>query len=71
MKWLIKTEPREGTIRMVKRFAWFPIVVEGYNIWLERYNSYERYTSGYFLYPFDGNPYKVSGRWYTSSRTLI
>ena len=42
VKWKIKT-PQPGDKRIVRRFAWFPVEIEGYKVWLETYETKEEY----------------------------
>jgi hypothetical protein len=44
MRWLIyATEPREGTLRKTRKFAFFPTrTSDGFRVWLEFYELVER-----------------------------
>ena len=46
VKWKIKT-PQPGDKRIVRRFAWFPVEIEGYKVWLETYETKEEYLKVY------------------------
>lgn len=43
MRWKL---PNNGDIRVRTKFAWFPIEVQGYKLWLELYEVKEMYVSG-------------------------
>lgn len=45
MKWRIpdNTPPKEGDVRLTRRFAWKPTQIGRVYVWLERYEVEERY----------------------------
>lgn len=43
MRW---TKPQEGETRTVRRFAWVPVVLGTNVVWLEHYDSHERFVVG-------------------------
>jgi hypothetical protein len=47
MKWKEKTEPYHGERRTYQKFAWTPIKVGGYTVWLEAYRVTEEYVLSY------------------------
>lgn len=55
MRWKM---PNEGDKRVVVRFAWFPIVISGHKIWLEKF-----FVKQYYC--------KNSNRWYSVSDHLF
>lgn len=42
MKW-IDNKPKEGDRRIATRFAWNPISIDGYKVWMEYYTVEEEY----------------------------
>ena len=44
MKWKEKTEPSHGERRTYQKFAWMPIKVGEYTVWLETYQVTEEYV---------------------------
>jgi len=47
MKWNVKpapVEPSEGTVRVIKKFAFVPTTVGQYRVWLESYSSRQVYV---------------------------
>ena len=42
MKWKLES-PEPGARRIVRKFAWFPTVIEGYKVWLETFETKEEY----------------------------
>jgi hypothetical protein len=43
MKWKEKTEPYHGERRTYQKFAWMPIKVGEYTVWLEAYQVTEEF----------------------------
>lgn len=45
MRWAT-AKPKEGSIRTIKKFAWFPrtLTEQDYAVWLEYYTAEEEYT---------------------------
>lgn len=43
MMWKIKESPLIGDLRIKKSFAFLPIVINGYRIWLREYYEYQIY----------------------------
>jgi hypothetical protein len=45
MKWkTTKYEPAEGDIRTKRKFAFLPVTADEYTVWLETYDSVQKYT---------------------------
>lgn len=42
MKWKLES-PEPGARRIVRKFAWLPVEIEGYKVWLETYETKEVY----------------------------
>ena len=71
MKWeIIDRTPQKGDIRMVTKFAWFPVIVlsqltmTDHRIWLELYLEEQ-------VYRFDNifGDY-IGGHWHTVAKTI-
>lgn len=47
MKWKkrIKNKPPLGDVRIIKKFAWLPVLINDYYIWLEKYNVQQKYKN--------------------------
>lgn len=45
MRWKAAKEPQEGQTREKRKFAWTPIRIGEYVVWLERYGITEKYES--------------------------
>lgn len=43
MRWTIKQEPKWGDTRTKIKFAWLPVKIENTVVWLEEYESLQRY----------------------------
>lgn len=56
MKWRVR---QFGDKRVVRRFAWLPVVIEGHCIWLERYFTEEEYA--WWEMPDDWSSVTVQG----------
>ena len=48
MKWkTVRKEPKEGDRRTIRKFALFPVQTDyDYTVWLETYDSVQRYSWG-------------------------
>lgn len=53
MRFKRKTEPKEGDLRTVYKFAWLPTSVGDYTVWFEHYAVKERYVGYAKLDSFD------------------
>ena len=40
-----KLDPVIGETRVIEKFAWFPTIVVGYIIWMEKYYIFQEYIS--------------------------
>lgn len=60
MRWLKKKPRPEGTVKRVVRFAWFPVTVDVWRVWLERYS--ETYTWSYEQHEY-GSCYVWKLKW--------
>ena len=45
MRWKIrdKKSPKIGDERTITKFAWLPIKIDNYKVWLEAYDSFQKY----------------------------
>jgi hypothetical protein len=43
MRW-VKYKPKQGDTREVIRFAWFPVEVQGFTVWFERYKIVQEFS---------------------------
>lgn len=52
MKFNVKNRATHGTFRTIKKFAWFPVVIDNVYIWLEHYEVKQCYKYHFlgFLY---------------------
>ncbi len=52
MRWLKKPERPEGMTRRVIKFAWMPVLIDEFYVWLERYTETHTWTREYDGYSY-------------------
>lgn len=68
MKWKHEVQPQLGDIRKVKKFAFLPTKCNEYTVWLETYESVEKYCRD-FVY-FDEGHHAID-RWREVARNEL
>ncbi len=61
-----------GTTRLKRVFAWMPMYINGFRVWLERYEILQAYVETDYLLRIDGKDAKFTvGRWTDISTRVI
>lgn len=63
---------KHGDTRLIKRFAWFPVRINGNIIWLERYEVLRAYIGTTYTVLIQDKPASfIISKWITLSKRML